>query len=278
MTGRRTNEPTLAVRITWIALAVIGAGAFLTWLDGELDAPGTMPEAEGPASVVPATRPIAAEARVFLSPPAEWIEGTATGSLLRRRRAAHPRTLATSRAVRAYPGAPPRVPHGLTDGEFRNGECNTCHERGGYVPRFSAYAPRTPHPELEACLQCHAVSDGVVGARLPGVNPDDLCAQCHVAATIGRAPPAFRGAGLDWRSAPWPVLRPPVPDGPPLAIPHTLNLRGNCNACHAGMGAIEELRTTHPERVNCRQCHVHEADPDAVFTRPAAPGTTGGVP
>ena len=30
----------------------------------------------------------------------------------------------------------------------------------------------------------------------------------------------------------------------------------NCVACHDGPGAREEVRTTHPERWRCRQCHV----------------------
>ena len=45
-------------------------------------------------------------------------------------------------------------------------------------------------------------------------------------------------------------------DGSPPVIPHQLQLRENCLACHAGPSAPKEIRVTHPERVNCRQCHV----------------------
>jgi RNA polymerase sigma factor (sigma-70 family) len=69
------------------------------------------------------------------------------------RRPAHPRTLETFRALRAFPGAPPRIPHGLTPKEFQTGDCNTCHQRGGYSQRFGAYVPITPHPDMGACLQ-----------------------------------------------------------------------------------------------------------------------------
>jgi hypothetical protein len=33
-------------------------------------------------------------------------------------------------------------------------------------------------------------------------------------------------------------------------------MRENCAACHTGPAAREEIRTTHPERIRCRQCHV----------------------
>jgi cytochrome c-type protein NapB len=56
-------------------------------------------------------------------------------------------------------------------------------------------------------------------------------------------------------------------ESPPL-IPHDLQLRGNCLACHAGPGGVEEIRSTHPERANCRQCHLPSAPETPLFTRP----------
>ena len=44
-------------------------------------------------------------------------------------------------------------------------------------------------------------------------------------------------------------------ESPPV-IPHQLQMRENCLACHAGPGAPKEIRVSHPERINCRQCHV----------------------
>ena len=56
--------------------------------------------------------PIPAEAQVFRTSPAMLaIEPAA-----RRERSAHPRTLKTVRFLRAYPGAPPRIPHALSAG------------------------------------------------------------------------------------------------------------------------------------------------------------------
>lgn len=54
---------------------------------------------------------------------------------------------ASARLPRAYPGAPPLIPH---DAEARKGLCLTCHETG------VAGAPIVPHPTRDpVCLQCH---------------------------------------------------------------------------------------------------------------------------
>lgn len=221
--------------------------------------------------LVPSAMPIAAEADVFRTSPGMFaIDPKAVG-----RRAAHPRTLATFRTLRPYPGAPPRIPHGLTAEELRTTGCKTCHERGGYSQRFRTYVPVTPHPELEACLQCHATDASVVGISLPGRDPDAVCRQCHAP---GRPPAAVRQ--LDWRTAAWPRVTPSTSTGAPPPIPHGLQLRGRCLVCHAGPAAVAEIRTTHPERTNCRQCHV-SADGDVrPFTRAVAGVAyrAGGVP
>jgi nitrate reductase (cytochrome), electron transfer subunit len=60
--------------------------------------------------------------------------------------------------LRAYAGAPPIVPHEIDADIFRTQSCNICHERGGFVAKFNAYAPVTPHPQYANCLQCHARS------------------------------------------------------------------------------------------------------------------------
>jgi nitrate reductase (cytochrome), electron transfer subunit len=193
------------------------------------------------------TRAIAAEALVFsMRPDAATLEAQAY-----RRPDAHPRTLAMFQALRAYPGAPPRVPHGLTPDEFRGTVCSTCHERGGYSPRFGAYVPIVPHPELTSCLQCHATDVALVGVALPDPRGDALCHQCHSAARTDDA-----DHGTDWQPAPWPRVSGGAADGTPPEIPHDLQLRGNCLACHMGPAAVAEIRTSHPERSNCRQCHL----------------------
>jgi nitrate reductase cytochrome c-type subunit len=57
----------------------------------------------------------------------------------------------SGRLPRAYPGAPPLIPH---DVETRKGLCLTCHETG------VAGAPIVPHPTRDpVCLQCHVGQD-----------------------------------------------------------------------------------------------------------------------
>lgn len=225
--------------------------------------------------------PIAAEADVFR----RTLAGLDAMVPARRRSGAHPRTLETYRAARAYPGAPPRIPHGLTTDEYRLGTCRTCHERGGYSTRFQAYAPVTPHPEFTQCLQCH-VGDALlmdVPVRTANV-PDDVCRQCHAPAAAASA--AVQRAPLDWRPAAWPALAGTGraatnrrPAGSPPPIPHDLQLRGDCRACHSGPAAVEQIRTTHPERTNCRQCHLPLALGVGEYVRAAlgAAEATGGV-
>lgn len=191
-------------------------------------------------------------------------------------RGAQPRTVAIYRRLRAYPGAPPRVPHGVSDREFRETLCNSCHQRGGYVPRFGAYAPVTPHPGYSSCLQCHVADAMSVGIALPDGTTELTCSQCHV--DPDRPPPSL--VSLDWVPLSWPRLHRTALEGSPPVIPHDLQLRGNCLACHAGPGAVREIRTTHPERVNCRQCHVLPVPGEDVFARPldAAGSRSGGTP
>lgn len=263
---RDDDRADLPRRFAFIGLAVAAMSALILAADSWTAERARLAAASpAPAVALAATAPIDAEAGVFRT---RTIEATSTGDA-DRRPTAHPRTLSTFRALRPYPGAPPRVPHGLSTEEIRASRCNTCHERGGYVPRFASYAPLTPHPELTACLQCHALDDALVGVALPDGSPDAICRQCHDPARGTRSPAA--AADRPW----WPAA-PAAANGLPPAIPHDLDLRGNCLACHMGPGAVEEIRTTHPERTDCRQCHVSAGPVSEPFVRPAAAAVTGG--
>jgi len=69
----------------------------------------------------------------------------------------------STKAPRAYPGAPPVVPH---DTEVRKGLCLTCHETG------LAGAPIVPHPTRNHfCLQCHVGQDQTAKPFISGTNP-----------------------------------------------------------------------------------------------------------
>lgn len=150
------------------------------------------------------------------------------------------RTLSSFYQRRAYPGAPPVIPHRLLNAQAWGGaDCLSCHRDGGYSPGFGAMTPVTPHPDFQACLQCHV--------------PQQDAAGLFQATTFTRMPPPE----IDGSALP----------GSPPPIPHDLQMRNNCLACHAGPAAVREVRTDHPERVNCRQCHAWIAAPGAVFRR-----------
>lgn len=204
--------------------------------------------------------PIASEAGVFRTQLADL----AIDPTSETRRGAHPRTLATYRGLRAYPGAPPRIPHGLTPAETLRGGCKTCHERGGYSQRFGAYVPVTPHPEMGQCLQCHVGDARLLAIPLPSMDPSARCRQCHTAgATL------WKDSATNFKPLPWPQLAARVSgEHTPPPIPHTLELRGNCLSCHSAPAGVKEIRTSHPERANCRQCHVETAGAENEFVRP----------
>jgi hypothetical protein len=160
------------------------------------------------------------------------------------------KSAATVRAGRRlYDGAPPVIPHddfGMT--------CTECHNMTGMEVEGVGYAPPQPH------------------ADTPGMRSQTRCTQCHVfqqadtlfAASefVGLRQDLRRGARLN-------------PIAPPT-IPHKVFMRENCAACHTGAAAREEIRTTHPERIRCRQCHVPagtRAEFDTLLGEGLAPGT-----
>ena len=130
---------------------------------------------------------------------------------------------------RAYDGAPPVIGH-----EDFGIECVGCHDDQGVEVPEVGFAPPMPHAETAGlaessrCRQCHVfrVTDAVfVASTFEGLSQDLR----HGARQHGNAPPT---------------------------IPHKVFMRENCAACHTGPAAREEIRTSHPERTRCRQCHV----------------------
>ena len=138
------------------------------------------------------------------------------------------RTLAKFYELRQYPGSPPRIPHAV-DLSFSGNEsdCLSCHRKGRYSPEFDAFAPVTPHPENVLCTQCHAQ-----------IQTKELFVE------------------TDWASIAPPKLGLSFLGTSPPPIPHSLQLRENCIACHTGPGAVVEIRVDHAGRGDCRQCHV----------------------
>jgi cytochrome c-type protein NapB len=155
------------------------------------------------------------------------------------------RNLAGYYDLRQYPGSPPRIPHkvDLTVGPNQT-DCLACHAKGGYSPDVAPvpsmapatldrpwpsgkFVPVTPHPEYSLCYQCHV--------------------------PLQEAKPF---AASSWQSIDPPRLGLSFLAGSPPVVPHSLQLRENCIACHTGPGAVTEIRVSHASRGNCRQCHV----------------------
>lgn len=147
---------------------------------------------------------------------ADYLEGTATT-----------RTLGEYYSRRQYPGSPPFIPHKVEESDLAPVECLACHARGGWTEELKRHTPITPHPEQEACRQCHV-----------------------------KMTEATLFVDTSWMSVTPPRLgRSELPGAPP-PIPHDLQMRGNCIACHVGPGTVATIRVEHPSRGNCRQCHV----------------------
>lgn len=156
----------------------------------------------------------------------DYLEGTSTE-----------RTLSEFYSRRQYLGSPPYIPHKVEEANGERIACLTCHAKGGWTQELKRHTPLTPHPENISCSQCHV--------------------------PMGEAKLFIAS---NWMSVPPPRLgRSHLPGGPP-PIPHDLQMRGNCIACHVGPGTVTAIRVEHPIRGNCRQCHVPDSYP-GLFQR-----------
>lgn len=138
--------------------------------------------------------------------------------------------------LRAFPGAPPAIPHPTSDASAS--ACLACHADGVQIGRLTARP--IPHAPYASCTQCHVAAAGPFG-------PEDAR---HAAAYASRFEPLV--APLTGTRA-WP--------GAPPTIPHGTLMRSECRACH-GPGGRVGLRSSHPERASCLQCHATDAERD----------------
>lgn len=144
---------------------------------------------------------------------------------------------------RAYDGAPPTVPHPVVQRDV--GSCLSCHQQGLSVG--GKVASSMSHDFKSQCLQCHAQASGT-GTAGDVLLADALAGQ----GTYGRnAFAGYRGPTTGERA--WDIA--------PPEIPHRTFMRENCLSCHAEGGSAP-LRTTHPERASCQQCHAPSASLD----------------
>lgn len=140
---------------------------------------------------------------------------------------------------RAYDGAPPTVPHPVT--QDSSAACLACHGQGLQVKE--RFASKISHPAFGgSCTQCHVSSHGIFTAADAAVFAAALTDN------------SFQGAEA-------PSNGPRAWAGAPPTIPHRTLMRSDCMSCHGPKGLFA-LRTPHPERQSCVQCHVPAAAND----------------
>lgn len=148
---------------------------------------------------------------------------------------------------RAYDGAPPTIPHPINSVGVP--ECAACHTDGLIVDGRVARA--MSHPYYTSCTQCHVRSQHTFGGR-----PSEGALEHAQETTAG------------WGGFRWPRHGEVATIGTAPTIPHPTWMRQNCDSCH-GVAGAHGLRSTHPERQECVQCHA----PSAVLDqRPVAAG------
>lgn len=129
---------------------------------------------------------------------------------------------------RAYDGAPPTIPHAIDQRGAPS--CLVCHQDGARVGE--RVAPAMSHPLLSSCTQCHVVEADP--RPLPQRTPPPVNEFSGLPSS-GSGPRAWLGA--------------------PPQMPHGTAMRERCISCHGPAGQ-PGLRTSHPERDNCLQCHT----------------------
>lgn len=138
--------------------------------------------------------------------------------------------------LRLFYTAPPVIPHEVDD-EVGD-TCMMCHadvaELGDRV------SVPTPHPQFTNCLQCHLTSHSHDGQEA--------------------APIDSSWVGLE---EPEDGVR--ITETAPPTIPHRLFLRDNCLSCHHPQHPRVEQRCDHPQRTNCRQCHIADSANEFIW-------------
>lgn len=154
--------------------------------------------------------------------------------------------IAQRRSRRAFDGAPPVVPHPIP--QDSTAACLACHGNGMAIK--DRVAPKISHAHYGSCTQCH-----VPAQTGPRISPDPFLLAALADNVFAGGAAATKGE----RAFP----------GAPPTIPHSTLMRSDCNSCHGPTG-LYGLRTPHPDRQNCVQCHA----PSAVLDQGTLLGRT----
>jgi cytochrome c-type protein NapB len=144
--------------------------------------------------------------------------------------------VAHRKSRRLYDGAPPTVPHAIS--QDNSASCLSCHGAANTLIA-GKLAPKMSHQSLTNCTQCHVPQRGLSPEVLnPGLG-----------LVSANAFAGFVSAGHGSRA---------YPAAPPT-IPHSTWMRTDCMSCHRP-GRVSAIRTSHPDRQSCTQCHAPSAD------------------
>ena len=154
-------------------------------------------------------------------------------------------------ARRAYDGAPPVIPHPIA--QDSSAACLACHGPGLAVK--DKVASKISHAHYTSCTQCH----------VPSVGPQIPTGEIALREPISENQFVGLTAPLKGSRA-WPTA--------PPTTPHPTQMRSDCMSCHGPQGLFG-LRTPHPTRQACVQCHAPNAALDQhAFATARAPGTS----
>jgi len=134
--------------------------------------------------------------------------------------------IALRKKRRAYFGAPPVVPHPVD--QLSVASCLSCHEHGLRIGDRVAAA--IPHQAYESCTQCHVEQNDLREEEIVWLR-NSFVGQAEAA----QGTRAYVGA--------------------PPTIPHDISMRSVCLSCHGPTGR-HGLRSNHPTRRSCLQCHA----------------------
>ncbi|MBK9992315.1 MAG: hypothetical protein IPP19_16745 [Verrucomicrobia bacterium] len=148
------------------------------------------------------------------------------------------RLRATRTTRRQYDGAPPVAPHPLD--QLTPVACLECHGKPTKIG--NTQVSQISHPVYTNCIQCHVSSAG----------PSSTWKERNVALSEGNSFSGKEQSGQGTRAY----------VGAPPAMPHTTWMRDDCMSCH-GPGGTVALRTSHPNRQSCTQCHAVNAALDS---------------
>lgn len=220
-----------------MALTVTAAG-FFSAIRGSANDGVKSHVASVPAGGVPTARSYADARRYKYGPNADMYHGAVAklgtppdvNAPVEQTEAQRLAVLAKRASRRAYDGAPPTIPHRIL--QMGPLDCVSCHESGASFGGLTA--PKISHQVYQSCTQCHVVMDD----PRPG------------APSVGKPENTFEGWRWGKGTRAWP--------GAPPTIPHPTLMRTECSSCHGVFGA-SGVKSTHPWRQSCTQCHAMNA-------------------